>query len=89
MVTFMADERYAPTENEGERPPKMRWIRNLPDEEIEEESKEEPFETRKKRRGLPNKEANKILFYWLSAGRLDQRQRRRKSYGVGRALQLL
>lgn len=42
MVTFMVDDWYAPTENEGERPPKMRRIRALPDELIEDESEEEP-----------------------------------------------
>jgi hypothetical protein len=48
----MADEREAPTEDEGERPPKMKPIRSLPEEESEEESKEEPLMTNRKRKGV-------------------------------------
>lgn len=46
-VTFMADERHTPTEDEGERPSKMRPIWSLTKEKIEEES-----EDRSRREGV-------------------------------------
>jgi hypothetical protein len=51
-ITFMANEREAPTEDEGERPPKMKKIRSLAEEEIDTESDEEPLLTKRKRRGV-------------------------------------
>jgi hypothetical protein len=48
----MADEREAPTEDEGERPPKMKPIRSLAEEEMDEESDEEPLMTNRKRKGV-------------------------------------
>jgi hypothetical protein len=51
-VTFMADERKAPTEDLGERPPRMRPIWSLPDEETEEESEGEPLQRNNKRKGV-------------------------------------
>jgi hypothetical protein len=51
-ITFMADEREAPTEDEGERPPKMKKIRSLAEEEMDTESDEEPLLTKRKRRGV-------------------------------------
>jgi hypothetical protein len=51
-ITFMADEREAPTEDEGERPPNMKPIRSLPEEELEEESDEEPLMTNRMRKGV-------------------------------------
>jgi hypothetical protein len=49
-ITFMADEREAPTEDKGERPPKMKPIRSLAEEEMDEESDEEPLLTKRKKR---------------------------------------
>jgi hypothetical protein len=49
-VTFMADEREAPTKDEGERPPEMKPIRSLSEEETEEESEGEPLLTKRKRK---------------------------------------
>jgi hypothetical protein len=51
-ITFMADEQEAPTEDEGERPPKMKKIRSLAKEEMDTESDEEPLLTKRKRRGV-------------------------------------
>jgi hypothetical protein len=51
-ITFMADEREAPTEDEGERQPKMKPIRSLAEEEMDEESDEEPLMTNRKRKGV-------------------------------------
>jgi hypothetical protein len=42
-ITFMADEREAPTKDEGERPPKMKKIRSLGEEEMDTESDEERY----------------------------------------------
>jgi hypothetical protein len=71
-ITFMADEREAPTEDEGERPPKMKPIRSLAEEKMDEESDEEPLMTNRKRKGLSNLKADRNLFYWQLAGRPDR-----------------
>jgi hypothetical protein len=74
-ITFMADKREAPTEDEGERPPKVKKIRSLAEEEMDKESDDEPLLTKKKRRGLKSMRANTRLFYWRLAGRPDQTEK--------------
>jgi hypothetical protein len=56
-ITFMADEREAPMEDEGERPPKMKPIRSLAEEEMDEESNEDPLMTNRKRKGVNQPES--------------------------------
>jgi hypothetical protein len=67
-ITFMADERGAPTEDEGERPPKMKPIRSLAEEEMDEESDEEPLLTKRKKRGINEQEGQHEPFL-LAIGR--------------------
>jgi hypothetical protein len=67
-ITFMADEREAPTEDEGERPPKMKPIRSLPEEELEEESKEEPLVTNRMRKGVNQPESQQKPFLLAIGG---------------------
>jgi hypothetical protein len=61
-ITFMADEREAPTEDEGERPPKMKPIQSLAEEEMDEESDEEPLMTNRKRKVVNQPESRQEPF---------------------------
>jgi hypothetical protein len=67
-ITFMADEREAPTEDEGERPPKMKPIRSLAEEEMDEESDEEPLMTNRKRKGVNQPESRQEPFLLAIGG---------------------
>jgi hypothetical protein len=67
-ITFMADEREAPTEDEGERPPKMKPIRSLAEEETEEESEGEPLLTKRKRKGVNEQEGQHEPFLLAIGG---------------------
>jgi hypothetical protein len=67
-ITFMADEREAPTEDEGERPPKMKHIRSLAEEEMDEESDEEPLMTNRKRKGVNQPESRQEPFLLAIGG---------------------
>jgi hypothetical protein len=71
-ITFMADEWEAPTEDEGERPPKFKKIRSLAEEEMDEESDDEPLLTKRKKKEVNEQEGQHELFYWQLAGRPDQ-----------------
>jgi hypothetical protein len=64
----MADEREAPTEDEGERPPKMKKIRSLAEEEMDEESDEEPLLTKRKKRGINEQEGQNEPFLLAIGG---------------------
>jgi hypothetical protein len=67
-ITFMADEREAPTEDKDERPPKMKPIRSLPEEESEEESEEEPLMTNRKPKGVNQPESQHEPFLLAIGG---------------------
>jgi hypothetical protein len=67
-ITFMADEREAPTEDGGERPPKMKPIRSLPEEKLEEENAEEPLMTNRKRKGVNQPEGQQEPFLLAIGG---------------------
>jgi hypothetical protein len=67
-ITFMADEREAPTEDEGERPPKMKPVRSLAEEEMDEESDEEPLLTKRKKRGINEQEGQHEPFLLAIGG---------------------
>jgi hypothetical protein len=67
-ITFMADEREAPTKDEGERPPKMKHIRSLAEEEMDEESDEEPLMTNRKRKGVNQPESRQEPFLLAIGG---------------------
>jgi hypothetical protein len=64
----MADEREAPTEDEGERPPKMKPIRSLAEEEMDEERDEEPLLTKRKKRGINEQEGQHDSFLLAIGG---------------------
>jgi hypothetical protein len=64
----MADEREAPTEDEGERPPKVKKIRSLAEEEMDEESDEEPLLTNRKKRGVNEQEGQHEPFLLAIGG---------------------
>jgi hypothetical protein len=55
-ITFMAEEREAPTEDKGERPPKVKKIRSLAEEEMDGESDDEPLLTKRKKKGVNEQE---------------------------------
>jgi hypothetical protein len=88
-ITFMADEREAPTEDEGERPPKMKPIRSLPEEELEEESEEEPLMTNRKRKGVHEPEGPPTRAFFIGNWRAGRTRRRRRRYGIFGASRLL
>jgi hypothetical protein len=67
-ITFMADEREAPTEDEGERSPKVKKIRSLAEEEMDEESNEEPLLTKRKKRGVNEQEGQHEPFLLAIGG---------------------
>jgi hypothetical protein len=64
----MADEREAPTEDEGERPPKMKHIRSLAEEEMDKESDEEPLMTNRKRKDVNQPESRQEPFVLAIGG---------------------
>jgi hypothetical protein len=72
-ITFMADEREAPTEDEGERPPKVKKIRSLAEEEMDEESDEEPLLTKRKKRGVNVQEGQHEPFLLAIGGQAGPR----------------
>jgi hypothetical protein len=67
-ITFMADEREAPTEDEGEWPPKVKKIRSLAEEKMDEESDEEPLLTKRKKRGVNEQEGQHEPFLLAIGG---------------------
>jgi hypothetical protein len=67
-ITFMADEREASTEDEGERPPKVKNIRSLAEEEMDEESDDEPLLTKRKKKEVKEQEGQHEPFL-LAIGR--------------------
>jgi hypothetical protein len=64
----MADEREAPTEDEGERPPKVKKIRSLAEEEMDEESDDEPLLTKRKKKGVKEQEGQHEPFLLAIGG---------------------
>jgi hypothetical protein len=67
-ITFMADEREAPTEDEGERPPKVKKIRSLAEEEMDEESDNKPLLTKRKKKGVKEQEGQHEPFLLAIGG---------------------
>jgi hypothetical protein len=67
-ITFMADEREAPTEDEGERPPKVKKIRSLAEEEMDDESDDEPLLTESKKKGVKEQEGQHEPFLLAIGG---------------------
>jgi hypothetical protein len=64
----MADEREAPTETEGERPPKGKKIRSLAEEEMDKESDDEPLLTKRKKKGVKEQEGQHEPFLLAIGG---------------------
>jgi hypothetical protein len=67
-ITFMADEREAPTEDEGERPPKVKKIRSLAEEEMDEESDDKPLLTKREKKGVKEQEGQHEPFLLAIGG---------------------
>jgi hypothetical protein len=67
-IMFMADEREASTEDEGERPPKVKKIRSLAEEEMDKESDDKPLLIKRKKKGVKEQEGQHEPFLLAISG---------------------
>jgi hypothetical protein len=82
-ITFMVDEREAPTEDQGERPPKMKKIRSLAEEEKDTESEEELLLTKRKRKEVSAQKGQDEPFKaFIGNWRAGRKDRQRRGNGI-------